>query len=351
MKNFKIGELKVKVENLDDIWYLSHIISSDDLVKGKTFRKIKIGQEPNVKVVKKPFFLEIQVERVEFHKYTNSLRVMGIITSGPEQAPKGSHHSFDINEGTIITIHKKIWYNYQKQKIQEAENDKLSEVLICVMDREEAYFALMKKYGFDFLSNLKGNVQKKGDEIRKKNGSFYNDIADQIEQYVTRYNINNIVIGSPAFWKEDLLKVLQKKHPNLLGKITLATCNNVGKNGINEVLKREEVKTVLAKDRATKEIVLVEQLLGEISKGGKFAYGIEAVKIAAEAGAIEIFLISDKCINQIREDGKYKEIDSMMGMIDKMQGKIKIISSAHDGGKKLDGLGGIGAILRYKLNY
>jgi len=34
-----------------------------------------------------------------------------------------------------------------------------------------------------------------------------------------------------------------------------------------------------------------------------------------------------------------------------MKGTVNIIGSDHDGGKKLDGLGGMGAILRYKLNY
>ncbi|MEK6816500.1 MAG: mRNA surveillance protein Pelota, partial [Nanoarchaeota archaeon] len=76
-KNFKAGDLKVQTQNLDDLWYLSNIVDENDLVSGKTFRKIKIGQEPNVKVVKKPVFLTIQVEKVEFHKYSNSLRVSG----------------------------------------------------------------------------------------------------------------------------------------------------------------------------------------------------------------------------------------------------------------------------------
>jgi hypothetical protein len=36
------GEVTIKVENLDDLWYLSHIIDEDDFIKGKTLRKIKI---------------------------------------------------------------------------------------------------------------------------------------------------------------------------------------------------------------------------------------------------------------------------------------------------------------------
>ena len=41
----------------------------------------------------------------------------------------------------------------------------------------------------------------------------------------------------------------------------------------------------------------------------------------------------------------------MLNLVESMRGTINIISSDNDAGKKLDGLGGIGALLRYKLNY
>ena len=52
-----------------------------------------------------------------------------------------------------------------------------------------------------------------------------------------------------------------------------------------------------------------------------------------------------------REENKYKGIEEIMKQIDNTKGDIFIISSEHEAGKKLDGLGGIGAILRYKINY
>jgi protein pelota len=38
-----------------------------------------------------------------------------------------------------------------------------------------------------------------------------------------------------------------------------------------------------------------------------------------------------------------------MRTVESNSGKIHIISREHEGGKKLDGIGGIGAILRYKV--
>ena len=65
--DLKKGRVKVKIENLDDLWYLNQIIESHDIIKGKTFRKIKIGQEDQrkQKVSKKTVFLVVEVENVE----------------------------------------------------------------------------------------------------------------------------------------------------------------------------------------------------------------------------------------------------------------------------------------------
>ena len=60
-------------------------------------------------------------------------------------------------------------------------------------------------------------------------------------------------------------------------------------------------------------------------------------------------LITDDLIHKKRQEEKFEEIDFLMRKVESMQGKIHLISSEHSGGKKLDGLGGIGSILRYKI--
>ena len=78
------------------------------MVKGKTIRKIKLGEEEqrSIKIIKKPVFITIKVDKTEFHKYSNSLRVSGIITEAPEDIHKGSYHTFNVEEDTVITIIK-----------------------------------------------------------------------------------------------------------------------------------------------------------------------------------------------------------------------------------------------------
>ena len=348
--DLKKGEVKVLTQNLDDLWYLSAIVEPKDLVEGKTFRKIKSqnDEEKSKEATKKPVFLKLEVEKVEFSKYTNVLRILGIIRSAPEDMPLGDHHTFNIDDNTAITIIKASWLKYQLDKLKEACNEAKSSLLICVHDREEAYFALFKKYGYEILAHMKGDVQKKVDENVKK-GNFYHAIIEKMEEYIERHKIKQVILASPAFWKEDLVKEI--KNIELKQKLILATCSSVTKNGIEEVLKRPEVREALRQERAAKEINKVEELFAEIAKNNLAAYGIAQTKKAADIGAVKELLVTDNFIQKSRMEDFYNSVENIMKTVDKAKGEVEIISSEHEAGRKLDGLGGIAAILRFKLNY
>ena len=348
--NLKKGEVKVLTQNLDDLWYLSTIIEPNDIVQGKTLRKIKAKQdeEKSREATKKPVFLKIEVEKVEFSKFSNVLRVSGIIKEAPEEIPLGEHHTFNIDDYTTITIIKEQWLKYQFDKLKEACEEKKSSLLICVHDREEAYFVLFKKYGYEILAHIHGEVQKKREEnIKKEN--FYLTIINKLKEYVERYKIKQLILASPSFWKEDLMKEL--KDNELKQKIILATCSSATKNGIDEVIKRPEVKEALKQERVAKEINKVEELLTEIAKNNLAVYGLKETENASVIGAIKELLLTNTFIIKSRSENFYNTIEKIMKIVEKTKGSIEIISSEHEGGKKLDGLGGIAAILRFKLSY
>ncbi len=348
--NLKKGEVKLLTQNLDDLWYLSTIIEPKDIVQGKTLRKIKVvsNEEKSKEATKKPIFIKLEVEKAEFSKYTNVLRVSGVIKEAPEDVPLGEHHTFNIDDNTIITITKEQWLKYQLNKLKEACAEKRSSLLICVHDREEAYFALFKKYGYEVLAHIKGEVQKKREEnIKKEN--FYLTIINKLKEYVERYKIKQIILASPAFWKEDLMEELKDKE--LKQKIMIATCSSATKNGIDEVIKRPEVREALKQERTAREINKVEELFTEIAKNNLAIYGLKETENVALIGAVKELLITDNFIQKSRSENFYNEVERIMKNVDKTKGEVEIISSEHEAGKKLDGLGGIAAILRYKLHY
>lgn len=349
-KDLKHGKIKIKVDSLDDLWYLNAMIEENDRVSGATERKIKVGEgtERNQQVIRKTVFLEIAVEKVEFHKYANILRVSGKITNGPEDIARGTYHTFNIEEETQIEITKQKWLHYQLEKLKEATETKQAKVLLCIVDRDAAFFAIMKQWGYEFLLEMKGDVQKKASPEKVK-ATFYQEVVKQIEEYEQRYQLDKIIVASPGFWKEYLQEEIKNK--TIAKKIVLATCSDASKTAFEEVLKRPETITALKDDRIVKEMILVDELFKEIMKDGKSAYGLKEAQKAAESGAVQELLVTDALIQKMRQENTFQKLDLIMKTADQTNGNVHIISAEHEGGKKLDGLGGIAAILRYKMSW
>lgn len=342
--NLKKGEIKVEVQTLDDLWYLYGVVEKNDFIKGKIYRKIKLSEQADA--VRKPMIVSIVVEVVEFSESASALRISGKIIEGPEDVPRGSYQSISLEPNSSVLIKKEKWYSYQLDRIKEACVEKIPKILLVVFDREEAFFALMKRAGYEILSHLKGIVVKKRFDEKIKS-SFYDAVIDQIKDYDKRFSLDKIVLASPAFWKEELLKSL--KDMDLRKKFVQATCSSVDETAFNEVLKRSEVKEALHEERVSKEIAFVEYLFSEIAKKGNADYGFDRVESAASYGAVETLIVSDKLIKKLRLEKSFDRLDNILKRVDEKKGRVVLVSSEHEGGKKLDGLGGIGVILRYKL--
>ncbi len=295
------------------------------------------------KVTKKKYFLEILAEKKDFNGL--ELRVNGKTVEEKDEIPKGSYQTIEVEPGADITIKKERWSSYALKKINESTSENKQKILIVVFDRESAIFAKTKKSGFEILFELQGDVQKKAYET-KKEGKFFQEIISKIKERVDRNKITNVILASPAFWREDLMKLIKD---DKLKKMTFSVnCSSVSENAIYEVLKSDAIKKIMDKERASSEIKLVEEVVKEISKSGMAAYGLEEVSTMVDNGNIRELLFTDKFFMKKQEEEKGKEIDNLIGDAEKKKAEVHIISSDHEGGQKLDGLGGIAALLRYK---
>ncbi|MBI2573192.1 mRNA surveillance protein pelota [Candidatus Woesearchaeota archaeon] len=342
--DFKKGIVTIRINNLDDLWYLHGILETGDLVRGKMTRKVKIGDSENATVTKKTLTLTIQAETIEFGATATSLRINGKIKEGPDDLPKESYQAISLEEGSEATITKPRWLSYQQQQLEESAQKKYL-YLFCLFDREEALFAITKKYGFETLSTIQGDVAKK-ENAQPVSKDFYQEIIKNIEEYSQRYQPQHIILASPAFYKEDLAARITL--PSIKSKLVLATCYDVTQAALNDIIKQPELTAVLKNSRAHQEQILVDQLLKEINTQGKASYGWKLVLDSINQGAAQDLLITEQYLRTRKEKNTFQELEDAMSVVEKTGGKIHIISSQHDAGTKLDGLGGIAAILRYK---
>lgn len=339
-QDMKTGTLTVLPESLDDLWSLSQIITSGDTIKGKTERKIK--REGAHETKKMTMTLSINAEKIELTEI--ELRVTGTTTEDQEEVPKGSHHTIEIMSGEPITITKKKWLTLQLTQLKDATTQQEPKIIMCLIDREEAKIAKLTRNSYEILATLKGESEKKREGTKSKD--FFPEAIQEITTTAQRYNPNNIIIASPAFWKSTLTK-LAEKNP-LKNKMIFTTCSSTEETAFKEILEKEEVKNALSNVRIAKEQNAVEELFKRIAKEGKATYGWNEVKKASEQGAIEQLLITTKLVNKFREKNNFKELDETLTIAATSKGTIIFISSDNEAGKRLDGLGGIAALLRYR---
>ncbi len=339
-KNLRNEEVKVLIENPEDIWALSQIIEEGDLIKGKTERKIKLGAdgERNLKVIRKTVFLTIETEKTEYME--DNLKVLGVIRDGPDDIARGDHHSFRLEKDTAVSIIKKKWLKFQLKRIEEAARTKNLKILIVVFDREEAYFAKLKGRGYEIIMKMVGDVQKK-DENHVSKDNFYSEIVSKLKDH--EKEVEHMILASPGFWKDNLMKELPD---NLKKKAVAATVSQATERGISEVLKRPELQNVLQSNRASKELKKTEKLLGMISKD-KACYGLEECEQKLNEGAVSEMLVTHSFLQKCREDNIYSRVEHLLHLCEQMNGEIHIITS-EEASKTLDSLSGIAGILRWK---
>ena len=152
-----------------------------------------------------------------------------------------------------------------------------------------------------------------------------------------------LVLLGPGFEKETLAEDLKKSNPETFKKIYVYHTGQCGMCGINELMKAGMGADVLRESSVGSEIEAVEQLMTEIAKNGLATYGNQQVLDAALSGAVEKLLILD---SKVRE----QDLDDVVRAVESQKGSVIVVSGQHDGGKQLAAIGGMGALLRYRID-
>lgn len=344
--------MKLMVENLDDLWYLSSVVQTGDLVKTKTERRIKAKEDMarSKKGERRVFTLVVRVEKADFKSDSDTFRITGTVEQGPEDLVAiGSHHTFNVEKGTKLTIVKDRLSPIDLDRLREAERASLRpKILIVVVDEGEATFGLVRESKIQYYELSKligGKYDIKGRNERKL--EFYRDTAKFMSEIISRENLSAVIIAGAGFEKENFRKFLSENYPELAEKSVMENIGSHGRNGINEVMKRSGVQKIIAEITSARDVQLVHKLLEEIGKdSGLAVYGMKDIENAANSGAIKKLLVCDDLFLKDRE-----KIENMMKTVKSTKGEVHLINHEGEAGKQLSSLGGIGAILRFALNF
>ncbi|MFB6070163.1 MAG: mRNA surveillance protein pelota [Halanaeroarchaeum sp.] len=335
-------------EHLDDLWHLTYVLEPGDRVSGDTHRRIQRTDDDlrDTGGEREHMYVTIAVEDVEFHKFANRLRVSGVIEDCSREDQIGLHHTLNVEERAEITI-EKVWQPDQLERIREAEESaEQPEVAVATVEEGEAHVHTVAQYGVEEYASFTSTTGK-GEYARGREELF-----EDLGSALSHLDADAIILAGPGFTKEDALDYIEETYPDVAESITVVDTSAAGGRGVHEVLKRGAVDRVQEQTRIAEEASLVDELMERIATDGAVAYGIEEVATAVDYGAVETLLILDERLRKERAgEGDWDvNVNDLVESVDQQGGDVTVFSHEFDPGQRLRNLGGIAALLRYRID-
>ncbi len=350
-KELNKGRIVFRLEVADDLYYLADILNKNDRVISKTKRRSEVRDDMHraERTEKETVTLEIQVETVEFDRMLDRLRVTGRICQGPESVPTGDFHTINFKPGMVLTITKEFWSTTDLIKVEDASKTIKAKILLLAIEDGLCSIGLLRDYGVKLSGTISKTLSGKNEPEKKhaEEISFFETLIDAIENEAE--GLDRIVLAGPTFYKDNFLKYLREKSPELAEKVVIENISTGGERGLQEIVKRGIIEKVVKEWKVQQEVINLTKFFEEFAKNSGLAiYGLKSVEYAMNMGAIKTLLISNSKLKKSKIE-KDKKMDELLKNIYDMRGEILIVSSEHDLGKQLEGLSGLAAILRFRV--
>ena len=173
--------------------------------------------------------------------------------------------------------------------------------------------------------------------------------------------VRPVLLASPGFVAAGFQKYIQSVASTttpalkrLLPSIVVVHSASGYLHSLAEVLQSPAVKTILADTKYARETRLMDDFLEQLRKEtNKATYGPREVESAVEHGAVGrgggVLIIS----NRLFRSQDVAERKRWVSLVDRVRdvegGEVRVLSSDHESGRRLDGLGGIAALLTFPI--
>jgi len=338
-------------DNVDDLWHLAHVVEPGDLVAGDTTRRIQRDDDQlrDTGGEREHMHVTIDVEDVEFHRFANRLRIGGVITACSREDQLGLHHTLNVEEHDELVV-EKTWKPDQRERLEDAaEAADQPDVAIATVEEGAASVHTVAEYGIEEYASLSGPTGK-GEYARDRSELF-----EELGDVLSRLDVDAIILAGPGFTKQDACDHVEEAHPDLTDLLTTVDTSAAGERGVHEVLARGALEDVREQTRVAEEARLIDELTDRIAGEETAAYGPEEVAKAAEYGAVERLLVVDERLRAERgatPDAGSEwdlDVDEIIRSVERQGGEVTVFSAEFEPGQRLANLGGIAALLRYRL--
>jgi len=352
--NRKKGIVKIIPETFDDFWHLYNVIYRDDRVFARTTREVKVDQKYSrpKRGERIPVFLGVKVTGVHWDRFLGRLRVTGTICEAPKTVPAGVHHTLKVRLNMPITIVKKQWYEHQLERLKRASKTSERPIIITSIDDEGYTIATTTQYCIEDRISIRTRLPGKleADKRSAAINEYFREASNSLRQVWMNIRSPIVVIGV-GFMKNDFVRFMKREANDIARSVVdVKSVNNGGIAGIYEALRSGLLLKTMKQLRIVEEANVVEEILKRLGKSERnVTYGFIEVERATKLGAVERIVVADTMIRD-SDDEKRLLIEQIMKTVEEKGGTIMVVSSQHEAGTKLLGLGGVAALLRFPIH-
>jgi protein pelota len=345
--------VKVVPETFDDFWHLYNIIYRGDRAYARTTREIKTDEKyaRSSRGERVPVFLGVNVENVNWDRFLGRLRIHGTVCEATENVPAGAHHTLNITLNTPLTVVKKKWAKHHLDRLKAASVTSEKPVIIVSIDDEGYAIATTAQYGVE--EKIEERVKLPGKHEAEKRSAALNEyfrkVVNSLRQVWASARSPIAVIGV-GYVKNGFAKFLESEAGDMAKSVVdVKGVNNGGVAGIYEAFRSGVLLKTMSQMRMVEEAEVVEEFLRRLGKGeANVAYGFDEVKKAAGMGAVEKLVLADSALRDSSDEQRLR-LEELMKEVEDKKGTVMVVSTEHEAGKKLTGLNGLVALLRFAL--
>lgn len=354
----------------EDMWHANNLISVGDIIHAPALRKVTVTTATGSTIGKGVRMnLSVKVKSTFFDPLASELKVSGTVVNENEWVSVGQHHTLTLRYEKAdikFTIWKKAgWDSVAIQSLKEALSEDRPEAIAAVVMQEGlANICLITEFRTIVKQRIESAIPKKRSSSKESSSgmtAFYDKTLSNLRNAVDFSIPRTLLLASPGFVAQDFRAHMQSeaartgdKSLQRIAKEAVIVHSSTGHvHSLNEVLKSPEVKKMMHDTKFTIETNLMDQFYDRMRKDdGKAWYGTKPVEKAIAEGAVGrgggVLLVNNAFFRSMDVATRRKYV-ALVDKVKKDGGEVRLLSSDHESGKRLEALGGIATILTYPM--
>ena len=339
--------VEVVPESSLDLINVFRLVRAGDILYSRTSRELKkerasgkIDSE-RIQVV-----LGVEVESKAVDPLMKRVRFSGrIVYESRKLDLLGKHHTITVYPGVELRIESRRDFERLLAFSESYRGKKENEVICISLDDEELAVAEFSSRGVRvaYSKNL-----PRADKSVSWGEQQLDDLFEEVVEVVKGLPEVGIVLFGPRIFVERLLSYLRRREKGLLERVVGSWSTSVGgEAGIREALKSDSIPEFLRSLKPFRDSLEAERFIRAMSSDPeRVAIGLEEVYEAWKLGAVEKVLIAESYLWSSLES---ERLEKLLELAERGRLDLQVLLDGLEASEKIARLGGVVAILRYKL--